>query len=52
MLMLFDDSLDGIEDAEGEVHQALGMVNLALLDWFTAFYADRARDPDRGFRQQ
>ncbi|MFD9400283.1 hypothetical protein ACFWA4_15905 [Streptomyces sp. NPDC060011] len=52
VLMLFDDSLDGIEDAEGEVHQALGMVNLAPLDWFTAFYADRARDPDRGFRQQ
>ncbi|MET8039044.1 hypothetical protein [Streptomyces sp. NPDC005345] len=52
VLMLFDDSLDGIEDAEGDVHQALGMVNLAPLDWFTAFYPDRARDPDRGFRQQ
>lgn len=52
VLMLFDDSLDGIEDAEGEVHQALGMANLAHLDWFTAFYPDRARDPHRGFRQQ
>ncbi|WP_393101031.1 hypothetical protein [Streptomyces sp. LN325] len=51
VLMLFDDSLDGIEDAEGDVQQAMGMINLAPLDWFTAFYSDRARDPDRGFRQ-
>ncbi|MFJ8803067.1 hypothetical protein [Streptomyces sp. NPDC102487] len=47
MLMLFDDSFDGIEEAEGDVHQDLGMVNLAPLDWFTAFYPDRAREPDR-----
>ncbi|MGW6259927.1 dTDP-glucose 4,6-dehydratase [Streptomyces sp. NPDC055085] len=51
VLMLFDDSLDGIEDAAGAVHQAMGMINLAPLDWYTAFYSERARDPHRGFRQ-
>ncbi|MEY2242376.1 hypothetical protein AB8A21_05410 [Streptomyces sp. BF23-18] len=51
VLMLFDGSFDGIEDAESDVHQVLGMINLAPLDWFTAFSPDRARHPDRGFRQ-
>lgn len=50
VLMLFDHSLDGIEDAEGDIHQSLGMVNLAPQDWFAAFDPDQARDPDRGFR--
>ncbi|MFJ1610721.1 hypothetical protein ACIOHS_46590 [Streptomyces sp. NPDC088253] len=29
VLMLFDDSLDGVEDSGSGVNQALGMVNLA-----------------------
>ncbi|MEU1535547.1 hypothetical protein [Streptomyces fagopyri] len=50
MLMLFDDSLDGIDDAESDLHQSMGMVNLAPLDWFTPFDNEQARDPERGFR--
>ncbi|WP_329138122.1 hypothetical protein OG552_29655 [Streptomyces sp. NBC_01476] len=50
VLMLFDQSLDGIENSGNEANQALGMVNLAPVDWFTAFDADFARDPGRGFR--
>ena len=50
VLMLFDDALDGIEDSGSDVNQALGMVNMAPLDWFSPFDDDRARDPDRGFR--
>ncbi|MEU9280318.1 hypothetical protein [Streptomyces sp. NPDC048341] len=49
VLMLFDNSLDGIEDDDTEVNQALGMVNLAPLDWFTPFDPEQARDPNRGF---
>ncbi|MBC2868610.1 hypothetical protein [Streptomyces mexicanus] len=49
VLMLFDNSLDGIEDPEGDVHQSLGMVNLAPSDWFAPFDPEEARDPDRGF---
>jgi hypothetical protein len=48
--MLFDHSLDGIEDAEGDIHQSLDMINLAPHDWFAAFDPDQARDPDRSFR--
>lgn len=47
VLMLFDQSLDGIEDSGNE---ALGMVNLPPADWFAAFDDDFARDPERGFR--
>ncbi|GGX58626.1 hypothetical protein [Streptomyces chartreusis] len=50
VLMLFDHSLDGIEDTESDIHQSLGMINLAPHDWFTAFDSDQARAPDRGFR--
>lgn len=50
VLMLFDQSLDGIEDSGSEVSKALGMVNLAPVDWFAAFDDDFARDPARGFR--
>lgn len=50
VLMLFDQSLDGIEDSGNEANQALGMVNLAPAHWFTAFDTDFARDPGRGFR--
>ncbi|RZB19583.1 hypothetical protein StrepF001_12645 [Streptomyces sp. F001] len=50
VLMLFDHSLDGIEQPDNEIHQSLGMVNLAPHDWFAAFDPDQARDPDRGFR--
>ncbi|MGW1758705.1 hypothetical protein [Streptomyces mirabilis] len=41
VLMLCADSLDGVEDSGSDVNQALGMVNLAPLDWFTSF------DPNR-----
>ncbi|MFE7958645.1 hypothetical protein [Streptomyces sp. NPDC057413] len=51
VLMLFDNSLDGIEDPQGDIPQSLGMVNLAPSDWFSAFDPEQARDPDRGFRQ-
>ncbi|WP_435972283.1 hypothetical protein [Streptomyces sp. Qhu_M48] len=50
VLMLFDAKLDGMEDPDSEVHQAMGMVNLAADDWFEPFRPDHARDPDRGFR--
>ncbi len=50
VLMLFDHALDGMEDPEGDIHQSLGMVNLAPHDWFAAFDPEQARDPDRGFR--
>ncbi|WP_309030742.1 hypothetical protein [Streptomyces alfalfae] len=50
VLMLFDHSLDGVEDAAGDLHQSMGMVNLAPQDWFVAFDPDQARDPARGFR--
>lgn len=50
VLMLFDPALDGVEDSSSPVNQALGMVNLAPLDWFTPFDSDDARDPDRGYK--
>ncbi|WP_328843014.1 hypothetical protein [Streptomyces sp. NBC_00258] len=50
VLMLFDDSLDGIEDGGSVVNQAMGMVNLAPLDWFTPFDPEQARADERGFR--
>ncbi|WP_331725866.1 hypothetical protein [Streptomyces sp. NBC_00470] len=50
VLMLFDARLDGMEDKESEVHQAMGMVNLAADEWFEPFHADEPRDPNRGFR--
>jgi hypothetical protein len=50
VLMLFDASLDGVEDSGSDVNQALGMVNLAPLDWFAPFDPEQARAGDRGFR--
>lgn len=50
VLMLFDDQLDGMADPESDVHQSMGMVNLAADDWFEPFRTDNARDPHRGFR--
>ncbi|MGC5040094.1 hypothetical protein ACPXCS_31930 [Streptomyces sp. DT190] len=50
VLMLFDASLDGIEDRGNEINQALGIANLAAADWFKPFRPRQARDPDRGFR--
>jgi hypothetical protein len=50
VLMLFDASLDGIEDSGNEINQALGLANLATADWFEPFRPGQARDPDRGFR--
>ncbi|MFJ8158797.1 hypothetical protein [Streptomyces sp. NPDC094468] len=49
VLMLFDASLDGIEDSGNEVNQALGLASLAAADWFVPFRPRQARDPDRGF---
>ncbi|MEU1710900.1 hypothetical protein ABZ478_37335 [Streptomyces sp. NPDC005706] len=37
MLMLFDASLDGIEDSGNEINQALGLANLAAGDWLVPF---------------
>ncbi|GCB53516.1 hypothetical protein [Streptomyces sp. NL15-2K] len=50
VLMLFDASLDGIEDSGNDINQALGLANLAAADWFVPFRPSQARDPDRGFR--
>ncbi|BDM74864.1 hypothetical protein HEK616_83850 (plasmid) [Streptomyces nigrescens] len=50
VLMLFDASLDGIEDSGNEINQSLGLANLAAADWFVPFRPGQARDPDRGFR--
>jgi hypothetical protein len=46
--MLFDQRLDGIDDADGEISQRMGLVNLAAPEWFASFREGRA--PDRGFR--
>ena len=51
VLMLFDASLDGIEDPEGEINQALGMANLQAKEWFDPFDNTGRRDPERGFRR-
>ncbi|KOV94596.1 MULTISPECIES: hypothetical protein [unclassified Streptomyces] len=50
VLMLFDARLDGIEDAGSDIHQAMGIVNLAPGEWFEPFQTDHARDPGRGYR--
>ncbi|MFE9647478.1 hypothetical protein ACFYO0_25845 [Streptomyces sp. NPDC006365] len=51
VLMLFDNTLDGIEDADSDIHQSMGMVNLAPHAWFAPFDPEQGRDPDRGFRR-
>ncbi|MFE9067598.1 hypothetical protein [Streptomyces violaceusniger] len=51
VLMLFDASLDGIEDSGNEINQALGLANLAAARWFVPFRPGQARDPARGFRR-
>ncbi|MEU9397810.1 hypothetical protein AB0D86_48560 [Streptomyces sp. NPDC048324] len=50
VLMLFDDSLGGIEQPHNDIRQSMGMVNLAPHDWFGAFDPDQGCDPDRSFR--
>ncbi|MFI5940562.1 hypothetical protein ACIBCB_09910 [Streptomyces uncialis] len=50
VLMLFDASLDGIEDGGNEINQAMGLSNLGAAEWFEPFRPDQARDPGRGFR--
>jgi hypothetical protein len=37
VLMLFDNTLDGIEDPDNDIHQSMGMVNLAPHEWFAPF---------------
>ena len=49
VLMLFDASLDGIEDSGNEINQAMGLSNLGAAKWFEPFRPDQARDPGRGF---
>ncbi|MFF3878960.1 hypothetical protein [Streptomyces sp. NPDC001978] len=51
VLMLFDNKFDGIEDPGNDIHQSMGMVNLAPNDWFAPFDPEQGRDPDRGFRR-
>ena len=51
VLMLFDAGLDGIEDPEGEINQALGMANLQAREWFEPFGNTGQRDAARGFRR-
>lgn len=50
VLMLFDASLDGIQDSDNEINQAMGLSNLGVAEWFEPFRPDQARDPGRGFR--
>ncbi|MFI1226165.1 MULTISPECIES: hypothetical protein [unclassified Streptomyces] len=50
VLMLFDASLDGIEDSGNDINQAMGMANLASADWFEPFDPEESREPGRGFR--
>ncbi|MFI5924049.1 hypothetical protein ACIA8M_36705 [Streptomyces anulatus] len=50
VLMLFDSSLDGIEDSGNDVNQAMGMTNLAAAAWFVPFDPERVREAGRGFR--
>ncbi|MGW0538252.1 hypothetical protein [Streptomyces sp. NPDC003032] len=51
VLMLFDASLDGIEDSGNEIDQALGVANPAAAQWFVPFRPSQARDAARGFRR-
>ncbi len=51
VLLLFDASLDGIEDPEGEINQALGLTDLQAKEWFEPFGNGTHRDPARGFRR-
>ncbi|WP_420167202.1 hypothetical protein [Streptomyces violaceoruber] len=50
VLMLFDSSLDGIEDSGNDVNQAMGMTNLAAAAWFVPFDPEQGREAGRGFR--
>ncbi|MFH9351300.1 hypothetical protein [Kitasatospora sp. NPDC017646] len=50
VLLLFDRSLDGVDDADSEISQKLGTVNLNPDDWFEPFGEER--DPQRGFRHE
>ncbi|MEV5177304.1 hypothetical protein AB0L10_41040 [Streptomyces flaveolus] len=50
VLMLFDARLGGIDDPDSDIHQAMGIVNLAPGEWFGPFQTDHARDPGRGYR--
>ncbi|WP_246213056.1 hypothetical protein [Streptomyces abyssomicinicus] len=50
VLMLFDARLDGLEDPDSDIRQALGLVNLAADAWFEPFDPQYARDLDRGYR--
>jgi hypothetical protein len=51
VLLLFDASLDGIEDPDGEINQTLDMTSLQAKEWFEPFGNTTHRDTERGFRR-
>jgi hypothetical protein len=51
VLMLFDKSLDGIEDPDSDFNRASGMGDLRARAWVNSFRHMTRRNPDRGFRR-
>jgi hypothetical protein len=51
VLMLYDESFDGIEDPDGDANQYLRMGDLRPGAWFEYFGNVEPRDPRRGFRR-
>ncbi|MET8825996.1 hypothetical protein ABZX40_13065 [Streptomyces sp. NPDC004610] len=51
VLFLFEPWNQGVEDPDSFIHQVMGLANLEAQDWFTPFYSDRGRPPERGFRR-
>ncbi|MEV5339961.1 hypothetical protein AB0K93_15975 [Streptomyces sp. NPDC052676] len=51
VLFLYEPWAQGIEDSDHHLNPRMGVANLQAEDWFTPFYSERARDPNRGFRR-
>jgi hypothetical protein len=51
VLMLFDTSLDGLEDPQGDLNQTYGVGDLRAAKWFQFFAHLDPRDPHRIFRR-
>src|SRR5271166_3806815 len=51
VLMLYDESFDGIEDPDGDANQYLRMGDLRPGTWFECFGNVEPRDARRGFRR-
>jgi len=51
VLMLFDDSLDGIDDPESAANQWAVIGDMRPQAWFEPFNNVEPRDPTRGFRR-